>query len=223
MTQLLLSLDTATDRPSFALGTPAEPGRDTLVAGRRELSREIEHVVARLLEARGAAPRELAGIVVADGPGSFTGLRIGIAFAKGLARALGVPLLAAPSLLGAARAALPDRGGTVVATYDALRGDVYTATYSFAGPLAPRRLPPDPVRVVAAPRLVQAVLAPRAGTHAADAFANQSHASAAALLALVGAPGGVSPVADPAGWEPAYGRPAEAEARYLARHGREGA
>ena len=49
----------------------------------------------------------LAGVVVADGPGSFTGLRIGVAFAKGLCRAAGLPLLALPVLGGLA---LEDHG-----------------------------------------------------------------------------------------------------------------
>ncbi len=202
---LFLSLDTATDRPTLALGTPAAPGNDVAPRHRHDLSRDIDRLARELFAARGSGPAQLAGIVVADGPGSFTGLRIGIAFAKGLCRVLGVPLLAAPSLLGAARAASKN-GALVLAEYDALRGDVYRAVYRFGA---------TGIEVVAPPALG------RKGEPApADAArAGERDASAAALLALVGMVGGPAPVHEPATWEPAYGRPAEAEARRLARHG----
>jgi len=203
-----LALDTATDRPSLALGSPDAPGEDLPVPSRHELSRAIERLVDALLSERGVAAHELAGVVVADGPGSFTGLRIGIAFAKGLCRAANVRLLAAPSLMGAARAAA--RGAEpVVAEYDALRGEVYRAAYRF-GPV---------VEVLAAPALV-ASGAPLGDAGASHATA--AHASAASLLRLIGVPGGAAAVADPAAWEPAYGRPAEAEARYRARQAARG-
>jgi tRNA threonylcarbamoyl adenosine modification protein YeaZ len=205
MSALLLSLDTATDRPTFALGSSGEPGEDVLARDRRDLSRDIERMVQGLLQSRGVTPADLSGVVVADGPGSFTGLRIGIAFAKGLCRVLGIPLLAAPSLLGAARgAAAGDR--LVVAEYDALRGDVYRAIYRFGA---------GAIEVVAAPALVGSGAPVPSGA----ARAGAAHASAAALLTLVALAGGPAPVEGAATWEPNYGRPAEAEARRLARHG----
>ena len=207
MTGLYLALDTATDAPSLALGTPASPGEDLGIPSRRDLSRQIEHAAGRLLAGRGAGVGELAGVVVADGPGSFTGLRIGIAFAKGLCRARSLPLLAAPSLLGAAWAAVCGEG-VALAEYDALRGDVYRAAYRLAG---------GGVEVLLAPVLVTAgASVPLQGAYAR---ALARHASAAALIRLVGLTGGARAVADPAGWEPDYGRPAEAEARYRARAG----
>jgi tRNA threonylcarbamoyladenosine biosynthesis protein TsaB len=208
---LLLGLDTATDRPTLALAAGGVPGADVALANRRDLSRDIERAAARLLADHGARPADLTGVVVADGPGSFTGLRIGIAFAKGLCRGLGVPLFTAPSLLGAARAAAP-AGGTVLVAYDALRGEVYRAVYRITTGAAPR------VEVALAAALAAAESpVPYAG---ALIPAGARWASAAALLALVGVPNGAIPVAEPADWEPAYGRPAEAEARLLARHGR---
>jgi tRNA threonylcarbamoyladenosine biosynthesis protein TsaB len=201
---LFLALDTATDRPTLALGTPADPGPNAVVPHRHDLSREIERFTSDLFAGRGRTPADLGGILVADGPGSFTGLRIGIAFAKGLARALGVPLLTAPSLMGAARAA---GTGIVVAEYGALRGDVYRAAYRFDA---------NGATVLMAPTLARADSPP-----AIDGAgrATDADASAAALLGLIGRPGGPEPLADPASWEPSYGRPAEAEARRLARDG----
>ncbi len=201
---LYLALDTATDRPTLALGTPADPGADLALPGRRELSRDIGRLAAELLAGRGMRAANLAGVVVADGPGSFTGLRIGVAFAKGLCRAAGLPLLALPSLLGAARAAAPD-GTPVLVTYDALRGDVFRAAYRFDA---------GGVEVLLAPELAPAHSPVPA---AIVLHAGEAAASAAALIRLVGVVGGARAVADPAPWEPAYGRLAEAEARLRAR------
>jgi tRNA threonylcarbamoyl adenosine modification protein YeaZ len=207
---LLLALDTATDVPSFALGTPADPGDDVRLGDRRALSREIEGVVAALLAAHGAAARDLTAVLVADGPGSFTGLRIGAAFAKGLCRALGVPLVSAPSLLGAAAGAARAAGAVppveVAVRYDALRGQWFRAVY---------RLGTAGVEVLEAPGLAPHGAGPDDATFRGLA-ATAADASAAALLGLVGRPGGPAVVADPSSWEPAYGRPAEAEARRLA-------
>ncbi len=200
---LYLALDTATDSPSIALGTPEEPGEDLRVPSRRELSGEIDRVVASLLKSHGTAPGRLAGVLVADGPGSFTGLRIGIAFAKGLCRAANLPLLTAPSLMGAARAVA--RGTEAVAAeYDALRGEVFRAVYRFG----------SSVEVLAEPGLV-ASGSPLAFRSPARASARD--ASASALLRLVGVPAGATVISPLASWEPAYGRPAEAEARRRAR------
>jgi len=208
---LVLGLDTATDRPTLALAAGGVPVADVALASRRDLSRDIERTAARLLADHGARPADLTGVVVADGPGSFTGLRIGIAFAKGLCRGLGVPLFTAPSLLGAARAAAP-AGGTVLVAYDALRGEVYRAVYRITTGAAPR------VEVVAPPALAAAE---SPGPDDGNLIrADARSASAAALLALVRVPNGAIRLVEPAGWEPAYGRPAEAEARLLARHAR---
>ncbi len=210
---LVLALDTATDVPSFALGTAAEPGADLRLDDRRALSRDLERVVGSLLAARGARPGELTAVLVADGPGSFTGLRIGAAFAKGLCRALGVPLLVAPSLLGAAAHAARRSGRPlpleVEVRYDALRGEWYRAVY---------RVGAEEVAELEHAGLAAAAPAPDAAP-AGRIQASEADASAAALLRLLGRPGGPVPIPHPGSWEPAYGRPAEAEARRLARTG----
>ncbi len=212
---LYLALDTATDVPTLALGTPDAPGEDLRIASRRDLSRDVERVTAELLGRRGIGVADLGAVVVADGPGSFTGLRIGIAFAKGLCRGRGLPLLAGPSLLGAALAACGAEG-TVAVEYDALRGDVYRAVYRFtsgksATAAAARESAAGGVEVIAAPALV-----PRdAPLPAIPALlrADARHASAASLIRLGALAGGLAAIDAPDRWEPAYGRLAEAEAR----------
>ena len=207
---LVLALDSATDVPSFAVGTAADPGEDLRLDDRRALSRDIERVVSSLLAARGVRAADLTAVLVADGPGSFTGLRIGAAFAKGLSRALGVPLLTAPSLLGAAAHAARRSGRAlpveVEVRYDALRGQCYRAIYRIAG---------EGVEEVAGPALASAAPAGH-GLPAGRMAADEAHASAASLLNLLGRRGGPAAVGKPGSWEPSYGRPAEAEARRLA-------
>lgn len=69
----------------------------------------------------------VVGVAVGTGPGSFIGVRTGIAYAKGLARALGVPLVGVPTLQ--ALAASTEQTGPVTAVIDAKRGEVYVQSF----------------------------------------------------------------------------------------------
>ncbi len=90
--------------------------------------------VDECLEAAGVGVRNLAGIAIGLGPGSFTGLRVGLSYAKGLARALGIPITGVSSLDAIAMAArIEPREGLVCPVIDARRGEVYAALYRFAG------------------------------------------------------------------------------------------
>lgn len=118
---------------SAPLGEGAERGRGVL--------REID----RLLVSHGLAPRDLEGIAVEVGPGSFTGVRVGVATAKALALGLSIPVVAVVSLDALALAAGPtDR--EILALRDARAGEAFFAIYranpsADAGPGAP---PPPP-------------------------------------------------------------------------------
>lgn len=120
---LLLVLDSGSPLVSVALGH----GADLLASRSVEIaqsSRQLLELVAQVLGEAGATPRDLGGIAALRGPGSFTGLRIGLATVLGLHQALGVPATAVSTLetLAAALADLPD-SATVIAAVDALRGD----------------------------------------------------------------------------------------------------
>lgn len=77
-------------------------------------------------------PRDLHGLAVAVGPGSFTGLRVGISTVKGLALALGVPVAAVPTL-DAMAAAVPWASLPVCPVLTARRNEIYAALYRWDG------------------------------------------------------------------------------------------
>lgn len=92
-------------------------------------SAELVPRIAALLEKHGYSKSDLEAFAVASGPGSFTGLRVGLAAIKALAEALRKPIVAV-SLLEAVASSAATRG-RVLAGLDAGRGDVYAGEYEF--------------------------------------------------------------------------------------------
>jgi tRNA threonylcarbamoyladenosine biosynthesis protein TsaB len=91
----------------------------------------LGHAVDRLLESTALTPAGIDRLAVVTGPGSFTGLRIGLSFAKGLHAALHTPIVAINALQ---LLALPwlSPGARVCAMIDARRGETYSALYERA-------------------------------------------------------------------------------------------
>ena len=85
-------------------------------------------VVDFLLESTGAAPSDIEGIIVSTGPGSFTGLRVGLAAAKGMAQALGSPVVGVSSLAALARR-IPFSDLPVRPLLDSRKGELFTALF----------------------------------------------------------------------------------------------
>ena len=124
----LLALDTATLIASVAVGRAGRVvSRDARVTTHSE---RLLALVDEALKAAGLAPADLEAIVCGAGPGSFTGLRIGMATAKGLGFALGRPLLTVSSL---AALALEGAPGVVLALLDARKHEVYAGLYDVTG------------------------------------------------------------------------------------------
>ncbi len=125
---LVLALDTATQAGGAAL---AEDGRligEVMLSSDATHSRRLLRTVEFLLQGVGRTKQELDGIAVTIGPGYFTGLRIGLATAQGLALGLDAPLAAISTLrLLAAPVARP--GLTLWSVLDARRGLVYAAPF----------------------------------------------------------------------------------------------
>jgi tRNA threonylcarbamoyladenosine biosynthesis protein TsaB len=173
----------------------------------------------------------LAGVLVSDGPGSFTGLRVGASVAKAIAHARGLPLAVAPSLMVRA-AAHAANGAAVFAFSNALRGEIYAAIYRFppgsVESLLPpsvwrpdelvRRVPRPDVLVGDGPAEVVAGLESWSGRSVAGLPA--AWPRAAELFDLRRRVSGATVIPDVEHWEPEYGRPAEAQARWEQIHGR---
>lgn len=134
MTMLSLGIDTATTVGSLALAHDGHVlGRETIVED-AEHSAELGPAVDRLLEQGGAAFKDLGAIGVGRGPGSYTGLRVGVAFAKGLEFGLRVPLVGVPSFEAiASRVTRDDFEGTICALVDARMGGIYAGLYRVEG------------------------------------------------------------------------------------------
>ena len=134
MRRLVLAFDTATDRSALALGYWRGESIDMLAsadfeAPRAALGRLLPEI-RDLLVAEGLSPGDLCEIVAGRGPGSFTGVRIGVATAKGLAHGLGTPLFGAGSLDAVAWACAARVSGLLGVVGDAMRGEVYPALFA---------------------------------------------------------------------------------------------
>lgn len=116
------------DRPSRA-AIEVLASRDHLC--RRQANVELVRTVREVLDEAGVGMSDVGGFLVGRGPGSFTGVRIGISTAKGLARGANVPLMGASTLDACAWTAWKagTRGLLGVAA-DAMRGEVYPALYT---------------------------------------------------------------------------------------------
>ena len=141
---LILCIETGTDICSVGLA------RDGELLSLRESDRGRDHAgkigvfVDELLRENDIAPEELDAVAVGKGPGSYTGLRIGVSFAKGLCYGLGRPLLAVGSLdaltevaredYRAGILAIPDwERARLIPMVDARRMEVYARVFDSAG------------------------------------------------------------------------------------------
>jgi tRNA threonylcarbamoyladenosine biosynthesis protein TsaB len=136
MSHLLLAIDTSGKNGSIALARVTSGQSDVEIVEVVPLaggafSAQLVPQIAALLENHGYRKTDLGAFAVASGPGSFTGLRVGLAAIKALAEALQKPI-AAISLLEAiawSGAAHGAPRGRVLAALDAGRGDVYVGDY----------------------------------------------------------------------------------------------
>jgi tRNA threonylcarbamoyladenosine biosynthesis protein TsaB len=128
----VLALDTSTDIGSVAIGDGERLLAETVLRVAAGHSAALLPAIDSAVRSAGLVPADLTGVVVGGGPGSFTGLRIGAATAKGIVSAVGAPLWSYSGLLAAA-AGCWGSGRNVCALFDARRRDVYAACYRFDG------------------------------------------------------------------------------------------
>ncbi|MBE0504207.1 MAG: tRNA (adenosine(37)-N6)-threonylcarbamoyltransferase complex dimerization subunit type 1 TsaB [Desulfuromonadales bacterium] len=129
--ELILILDTATTAGSVALCRGERLLAEIVVDSSLNHSDKLLQQVEMILTEQRCSLAEISAFAVIDGPGSFTGLRVGVAAAKGLARACQRPLFSLSSLQLLA-AALPYATLPVCALIDARKKEVYAATFSTA-------------------------------------------------------------------------------------------
>ena len=229
---IALALDTTTDRLCVALGRPGRPVLERTLAGARQHAAALLPLISALLDEAGIPLSLVEHVAMADGPGGFTGLRVGAALVKALARSTpGLHVSAASTLLVRAAGIAPPGGARVLVVTSALRGELYAASYQVRLPvrvdtlMEPRLATPETL-IRETPDLVIADAPEKLVDRLADQFAvplirgSGSLPHASALLNLIGVPGGAAPITHLDDWEPTYGRPAEAQARWEAAHGR---
>ena len=141
---LILCIETGTDICSVGVARDGE-----LVSLResdegRDHAKKVGVFVDELLRETGISPDELDAVAVGMGPGSYTGLRIGVSFAKGLCYGLGIPLVAVGSLDAMAAVAIEDNDAGILDVdnwenavmcpmVDARRMEVYTRLFDAKG------------------------------------------------------------------------------------------
>jgi tRNA threonylcarbamoyladenosine biosynthesis protein TsaB len=192
----VLSLDSASPFPALAVADEAGRGRMFPLAA--NAAEALPGSVTAALSEAGVALADLDRVAVVSGPGSFTGLRAGIAFARGLARARGIPLVFVPTFKAAAET--PAAAGDAVYVLDAGRGEVHAAR-RIAGRLSE----------IPAPRSREAVLA-----EAASAGLPVVDLGAAALPLAPAAARAAAAAGQAAPEDVTYGRPSAAEEKLAA-------
>ncbi len=145
----ILALDTSTEFLSLALWQDGAVAVRELLAGQKH-SELVLPLIRELLDETGLQLAELDGIAFGEGPGSFTGLRIGCGVAQGLAFGAGLPVVGVCTL-----EALAQQAGTsrVIACLDARMNEVYHAAYERNGEgwremVAPGLYPPSQVPAI---------------------------------------------------------------------------
>jgi tRNA threonylcarbamoyladenosine biosynthesis protein TsaB len=229
---IALALDTATDRCTVAAAAAGRIAHRILDGSRRHAG-AILGLIQAVLEDLDVTASGIGRVIIADGPGSFTGLRVAASVGKALAWRRNVEWRIAPSLLVRAAAHAPAGGGSVLALSDALRGELYAASWHIDASriartsLAPRAM--TPASLAGLPSVDVVVGSIPSGLVAAVATATGREPvtgeaalpDARTLLMLATLPGGTTTVTDPAAWQPEYGRPAEAQVVWERVHGTE--
>jgi tRNA threonylcarbamoyladenosine biosynthesis protein TsaB len=221
VTAPLLAFDTATPATAVALvladGDAREARHDPAPGERPGHAPRLLPLAAELLAAAGLAFADLRRIAVGTGPGTFTGLRIGVATARALAQATGAELAGVSTLAALAEGARARAGDApVLAVLDARRGEAFAAVHR-AGEVvaAPRASAPEALAALVAPGTLavgdgavrfRAVLEPAGAAIPADG--SPLHRVSALALARLGA---AAPAAGRDGVVPEYLRLPDAE------------
>lgn len=135
---MILSIDTATDQASVTIAENGEVIGTFTNDNQKDHAAWVQVAINNLLQQKGVAMQQLQAIAITAGPGSYTGLRVGMATAKGLCFALQIPLITINTLQVMAYAAINQLGSEAshmalplcyCPMIDARRMEVFTAVY----------------------------------------------------------------------------------------------
>jgi tRNA threonylcarbamoyladenosine biosynthesis protein TsaB len=145
---IVLGIHSTTPSLGVALIEDSSVLEEVILPPSRQHLENLAVTIKELLDRQGVSLKRVGGLGVATGPGSFSGIRVGLATAKGMALALGIPVVGCPTLEILAWQAL-DQGEAGVPVIDARRREVYTAIY---------RKVNDDLKVIDEPMLIAADL-----------------------------------------------------------------
>jgi tRNA threonylcarbamoyladenosine biosynthesis protein TsaB len=232
---LILALDTATLVSSVALALPDKLVAELSVQTKKTHSELLMPHIEQILSTAGIVKTQINAIAVSIGPGSFTGLRIGLATAKALAYALNIPIIGTPTLAAIANNC-PVPGVILSPLLDAQKGNVYQGIYSWDNDGLSEIEPPRAVSLTEAldslgkfgkPAVVmgegaamyrERILSSGCGISIAEPHVAVPRAASVAMLAHKMVKSGVTQ--DVMELEPLYIRRSEAEVLWERRHGK---
>ncbi len=126
---LILNIDTAIDAASVCLAKDGVLLQLSINENQKHHAAWLHNAVAAMLQNNNYKPADLAAVAVSIGPGSYTGLRVGLAAAKGLCFALNIPLIAVGTLKVMAYSVKEEASNFICPMIDARRMEVFTAVY----------------------------------------------------------------------------------------------
>ena len=128
---MILHIESATRNCSVALANKGELiGVKELNEGSFSHSEKLHAFIDELMLEASIEMKDLSAVAVSKGPGSYTGLRIGVSAAKGICYSMGIPLLAVPTLESLAHQLHPEKGSYIIPMIDARRMEVFNAIYN---------------------------------------------------------------------------------------------
>ena len=162
---LVLALDTSSPATScalveFDLAGASRPLAQSLHLPPAKAGDLLPEALAALCAEAGKTLADLDALAVGIGPGSFTGLRVGLAAMKGLGYALRKPLAGASSLEALARGNAPLAGRTLIAALEARRGELFLAAFERSGDKCNRLRPDAVVQAAQVPAWLQGLSHP---------------------------------------------------------------
>lgn len=127
----ILAIDSSGLTASVAIQIDGKLAAEYTVNNKKTHSQTLLPMIDEIMRSEGLDPKDLDGIAISAGPGSFTGLRIGSATAKGLGLALNVPVAEVSTLRALAYNMYGNEGCVICPIMDARRQEVYTGAYEF--------------------------------------------------------------------------------------------